>query len=62
MSQSNFPEDGAVGGTQVHLFPWLFLDNTDIIVNNPENDPNTGTTDCPQLNVEKRQRHYQETN
>lgn len=45
-------EDGRVGGTWTHL-PWVHLDNTHIIVNNPENDSKTGRTNCTG-NVEKR--------
>ena len=47
-------EGGEIGGSQNLLVPWVYLDNTHIRVNNPDNDPKTARTDFPQLNVEKR--------
>lgn len=37
-----------------YLVSWIYLDNTHISVNNPQNDTKPGRTDSPHLNVEKR--------
>ena len=41
-------------GYSYSYIPWIQLGNSQISVNNPENDPKTGRTDSPQLHVEKR--------
>lgn len=47
-------EDGGVGESRARFIPQIHLDNIHISLNNPENDPNSGRTNSPQVNVEKR--------